>query len=146
MELSPQFLIDFSINLGGYLLAAILGGLLYRLVNRKPAPATAMVTENNHTAASMAMVNLEEKPVAAKNDTKMDFISFTKTAPEKTNNAVDEIDDLIVAPPKKNANRNRKEIIQLSSKMLNADFSNDRIKELLPVSDGELALISLSKK
>lgn len=146
MELSPQFLIDFSINLGGYILAAILGGLLYRIVVGKPALATApeKVIETQPMAPPAVEPIVEEKPKSAK--TNMDFISFTKSVPQKNESPADELDDLIATPPKKNPNRNRKEIIQLATKMLNANFSNDRIKELLPVSDGELALISLSKK
>lgn len=145
MELSPQFLIDFSINLGGYILAAVLGGLLYRIINGNPKIVPAAVTENVPVKpVTVPESVVEEKPVAAK--TEMDFISFAQKTPANTKPVKNEIDDIVAAPPKKNPNRNRKEIIQLATKMLNANFTNDRIKELLPVSDGELALISLSKK
>jgi len=36
MDISPQFLTDLYLNIGGYLLASILGVVIYSLFNRSP--------------------------------------------------------------------------------------------------------------
>lgn len=137
MDISPQFLTDFLLNFIGYLAAGALAVVVYLFVSRKKAAAPTTSTpvgkdhsENDHNAAS-----------AHQQRRKIEFVSF---AEEPVSSPVaDDVqdpqsgDDIL-------RRRDRSDVIRVARAMLNAGASTEKIRNLLPVSEAELSLLSMS--
>lgn len=143
MELSQDFIIDMLINGGGYLAAALIGIVVYSLFfgkkekKVKPAkvhqPDPVDTTEREKTSNPEQMIQR-----------KMEFIKFgeqhfdkdkTEKPAQPVNNRVNEL-----------RRPDRKEVISLARKMLDSGATHENIKKILPVSEAELALLSLNNK
>lgn len=138
MEISQQFLIDMALNIGGYVLAGLVSVVVYALLQRKNEPPTA---------AQVAVEDVPEqkpRPLTSRDgdNRRIEFIKLGERA-----TAANEIGSP-ESPPNAAAvgdRRNRAETIRIARTMLKAGASNDKIKRLIPISDAELSLLSMSK-
>lgn len=138
MDFSQQFLIDMAVNMGGYLLAGLVSVVIYSLLHRQRHSAAAAETTPNEVPGREAA----SKPSAEKETRRIEFIKLDErpntdsagTAQEAEPNAASVGD-----------RRNRAEIIRIARTMLKAGASEEKIKRLIPVSDAELSLLSMSK-
>ena len=143
MELSQEFLIDMAINAGGYLLAGLISVFLYSLFQKKKPNIKI-----DETVDEVTFSQAKPEPTGAKNYTeqsstrKVEFITFgsevknQRLKPEPVQRTLTEINT--------NGRMSRKEAINLAKKMLEAGATPEKIKKVLPVSDSELALLSLN--
>ena len=141
MELSQEFLIDMAINAGGYLFAGIISIIFYAMMTKKKVSPVfeEVISETQKTTQSM------EQPHATNSspERKVEFIAFGH---EQTEPAVIQKNQETVNSSEANGRMNRREVINLVKKMLLAGATHDKIKRILPVSESELALLSLNNK
>ncbi|KAA3637814.1 MAG: hypothetical protein DWP97_00105 [Calditrichaeota bacterium] len=137
MDFSQEFLMDMAINGAGFLTAALIGMVFYALFSKKKAPIQQEVIEGAHTKLSEAKQTIP--PVQKQNVSNVKFIQLGSSDHEieQVSHAKKE------SVPQKIS---RKEVIQLARKMLDAGSTTENIKRILPVSDAELALLSLNNK
>ncbi len=141
MELSQEFLIDMAINAGGYLFAGIISVLIYSLFQKKkPAVAVDELVAEKQTHTASTEKNIS---TALTNERKVEFITFGQ---EQQSYKKEPIIEKPEVPKENNSRMNRKEAIGFAKKMLLAGASHEKIKKLIPVSESELALLSLNIK
>ena len=133
MDLSQQFLIDMALNVGGYLLAGALGIVIYSMFRRRK-PAVAAVDERTGVDVESA----EPTPVKENPTRKLEFIKLG-TGPTSTPTAARQVTE------SRSERRDRADIIRVARTMLKAGATHDKIKRVIPVSDAELSLLSMSK-
>ena len=140
MDFSPEFLIDWSLNVAGYVVAGLLSVAIFSSFNRNKKTAHQTITDKTEET------NLSTKPVSLpKNyntNSKLEFIKLGETASDFSQDSTS----------KNNTNnltgvirRNRSEVLRVAREMLNAGASPEKIKSELPVSETELSLLSLNK-
>jgi hypothetical protein len=132
MELSREIIIDVLLNVAGYLTAGALCLVLYSLV-----------TGRNRSVAQTAPAKLTQ-PVEpelrnGRTTRKAEFVSFASTATVRDTD-LEERDRLRSEVTR--YQRNRAEVIRIAREMLKSGTSQDNIRNLLPISEGELALLS----
>jgi len=136
MDISQQFLIDMALNIGGYVLAGLVGVVVYSLLHRRRESALAVETA---PAETLAPEEVPKAPGTTENR-RLEFIKLGERS-EKV--------DIDTDPGSSNAvagdRRNRSEIIRIARTMLKAGASEEKIKRLIPISDAELSLLSMSK-
>jgi hypothetical protein len=127
-------LIDISLNTLGYLIAGLLGMVIYSIANNrrsagatasqvpKPSPSRAKAS----AAADVEFLNLRQLQNSSSRDSKA---AKSATAPSNTS-----------------SRRDRTEVIRIAREMVKAGTSTEMIKRTLPISDGELALIQQGSK
>lgn len=123
MELSTETIMEITLNAIGYLTAGLLSVVIYTMFRRKAVVVPEKVAVK------------EEKQI---------LMAATTTAPE-TN-----IPRTVFIPLNENndvsnsttyARRNRGEVIRLARKMLNSGTSGEQVRQLLPISKGELSIL-----
>jgi hypothetical protein len=132
MELSREIIIDVLLNVTGYLTAGALWLVLYSLAtgrNRAVAPATPKAKS----------LPVEPEPRESRFARKSEFVSFASAATTRDPD-LEERDRLRSAATL--YQRNRAEVIRIAREMLKSGTSQDNIRNLLPISEGELALLS----
>ena len=137
MDFSQEFLLDMAINGAGFLTAALIGMVFYALFSNKKAPQQQEVVQENNSKLSKSTQTIPT--VQRQNVSNVKFIQLGSTGSEGEH----------VTHVKKEAapaRASRKEVIQLARKMLDAGSTTENIKRILPVSDAELALLSLNNK
>ncbi|UCE23377.1 MAG: hypothetical protein JSU74_08720 [Candidatus Zixiibacteriota bacterium] len=139
MEISQQFLIDMALNIGGYLLAGGLGIVIYSFFNRRRKVAVSR--ENNQPSPDGS----SSKPAATGSDEEGHRLEFIKLG-EKPNRGPVESDRVPAAKAEEVARRrDRAETIRVARTMLKAGAPHEKIKRLIPISDAELSLLSMSE-
>ena len=141
MELSNDLLIDLGLNIAGFLAAGGLLVIVYSLIRglperarkyvgrpaagkKTPPPPDTIVTEGRHR---LEFVKLgEESPGVA---------DERASAQRRHSSRLSD-----------SARRDRLEVMSLARKLRDAGATNERIKAVLPISDGELALLNYSRK
>ena len=132
MELSREIIIDVLLNVAGYLTAGALWLVVYSLAMGR-SRATAQATPK---AKSLPVEpELRESRPARKSE----FVSFASTATTRDSD-LEERDRLRSEATR--YQRNRAEVIRIAREMLKSGTSQDNIRNLLPISEGELALLS----
>ena len=139
MEISQQFLIDMALNIGGYLLAGALGIVIYSLFKRRtkvavksesdPLPANdtppqATATGSSEDGHRLEFIKLGEKP--------------GRVSPNTNPSPGAAAEDIA-------RRRDRAETIRVARTMLKAGAPHEKIKRLIPISDAELSLLSMSE-
>ena len=130
MDISIELLTDVAINALGYLAAGAFSVVIYRLFRGgsrtvAPTPAVAAAVP----AASDVSDSGRGRPGAQ-------FVRLGNEERQK--------DAVSTAGESRNGGRrrDRSEVIRLAREMVKAGTPNHQIKDLLPVSDAELALLS----
>ncbi len=138
MEVSQQFLIDMALNIGGYVLAGLVSVVIYSLLHRhRQSTAAAEITP---------AVTPERQPVlqpaGERENRRIEFIKLGERPTVAEDNSTPES---LPQAGTTGDRRNRTEIIRIARTMLKAGTSDDKIKRLIPISDAELSLLSMSK-
>jgi hypothetical protein len=139
-----------AINIGGYLAAGLIGIVLYSMFTKKQGkpeeftPAEPVVEFQPEKTGKVSLRE-ETEPVRLQPGRKLEFIRLgeqvePEIAPVTPLQKLIPDDDVILDRP------DRKNVIMLAKKMMNSGATNSRIKQILPVSDAELALLSLNNK
>lgn len=145
MDISQGMIIDFALNLLGYLAAVLLTLVLYTMVNSRKKKE---VSENKQV-----LPNAEGNSIVKNNfsleTSNLGFVQFAsgdkieKTNVNQVKNVVSPvIDDRDAIRARR---RDRSETIRVASQMLKAGASQEVIKSMLPVSDEELALLAFAR-
>ena len=138
MDISQQFLIDMALNVGGYVLAGLVGVVTYSMLHRRrrsTAPADVAPIE-------VPAPETTSQPTGETESRRIEFIKLGEHQSEATGRTAAE------STPQTGANgerRDRSEIIRIARTMLKAGASDEKIKRLIPISDAELSLLSMSK-
>ncbi len=141
MELSQEFLIDMAINAGGYLLAGIISIICYAMMQKKKSVPTfeEVVSDKQNLLHAIR----QPQAIEPSSDRKVEFIAFGNEQSESTVLQKTEVKNVI---SETSSRMSRKEAISLAKKMLLAGATHEKIKRNLPVSESELALLSLNNK
>lgn len=136
MEVTQDQIIGVMLNVLGYLTAGALWTVIYSFFRgrrgaERPAVRTVPATDEEPAPAAQ---------VSARPKSRIEFVNFkgADTGRSRT--------DRTVAPaegtrPEANR-RNRSEIIRLAREMLLDNTPDEKIKQTLPITDGELAMIN----
>ncbi len=138
MDLSQQFLIDMALNVGGYVLAGALGILMFSMFKRRkevPVPVKSEPT------SEMTAVSGDAEPVVGEKR-RVEFVRLGQqdVAERSRITRTDTAETAVVGD-----RRNRTETIRIARTMLRAGASAEKIKRVIPISDAELSLLSMSK-
>lgn len=138
MELSPQFVTDFLLNLTGYLIAGALAVIVYFLFSRKRTAAAPVESEPERD--HFGRMNRPESHSNSKR--KAEFIRLGKPRSLSTETASHQETEGARGAFKRG---DRPDIIRIARRMLNEGASHEKIKKVLPISEAELALMALRK-
>ena len=134
MEFSQDALIDVGLSVAGYLAAGGLWMVLYSLFTGRTrtqdaVPQTADQV-NPETSAAIGRAVREKRSLQYVDlrETKKNSTPVERPTPEPAR--VDQY------------RRNRAEVVRLAREMLKDGRSRDQVRELLPISEGELALLA----
>lgn len=129
MGISPELLSDAALNVAGYLLAGAILTLLYSAVthrnSRKNTPATAAATPQMHEAPATANARRTEY-------VDLRGVKTSDRQPQSTGRTAAET---------QTRQRNRAEVMRLAREMLQSGTPRDNVRSLLPISEGELAML-----
>jgi hypothetical protein len=133
MELSTEMWIDVALNATGYLTAGALATVMYSLFRRRPAKAT-LSADGRQSVEQRESHGYDELSLAANNLEYVEFGHGTEHHAEGTING-----------ESVTRRRNRGEVIRLARQMVDAGTPEEKIRDLLPISEAELSLLSLKK-
>jgi hypothetical protein len=137
MEVIDERIIDIGLNALGYIAAGLLWTVVYSaLAGRKKRAAI----ESSAIAATAGKQDAPaaEEPVEGKH--KIEFVSFGRTRKETPAVQTDRTSSPTAEPTDRR--RNRAEIIRMARQMIDEGASGEKIKQSLPIGDGELALLN----
>lgn len=120
MGISHNQLIDIALNIAGALAGGALWLVVLSILRHRRQPSAARQATPAPAARPSA-----ERPTEGRR--KVEFVSL-REAEE--------------APATGSFQRNRAEVIRLAREMLKSGSSAQRVQELLPISDGELAMLT----
>lgn len=120
MGISQAQLIDIALNVAGALAGGAFWLVVVSILRHRRQPAAAP-----QTSVAPAPRASADRPTEGRR--KVEFVSL-KEAEDN--------------PAAGSYQRNRAEVIRLAREMLNAGSSAQRVQELLPISDGELAMLT----
>jgi hypothetical protein len=120
MGISHHQLIDIALNIAGALAGGALWLVVLSVLRHRRQPSTA-----RPAAPVPASRPSADRPAEGRR--KVEFVSL-REAEE--------------APAAGSYQRNRAEVIRLAREMLKSGSSAQRVQELLPISDGELAMLT----
>jgi len=133
MELSqliaPEVLTDTVLNLIGYVTAGALCTMAYSAATGKKRPTKAITTPSHSDTRT-------ESARSGSAQRKTEFVSL-KSVSTGTGAASTASRGLTLQQQ-----RNRAEVIRLAREMLISGTSRDNVRSLLPISDGELAMLT----
>lgn len=139
MELSQEVLIDFGLNLAGYIVVVLLAYVLFRMPQRsrkfKTKPLKTIREEIVRTEPSSVRA---EKPVLPQSD----YIALSgmqSSAPAQSQRSSQP--DVVY-----NRRKNRREIYEQARKLLSKGKSSAELLEQLPITEGELEMLSMARK
>ena len=131
MEFSQNTIIDLALNVGGFLAAGALWTVLYALFTR-PSSRGRSAQNDVPAEASAASAAIGD---AVRQKRSPQFIDLT------TGSRASELGKNASAPDQ--YRRNRSEVIRLARAMLKDGRSQQQVRDLLPITDGELALLAV---
>jgi hypothetical protein len=137
MIISQDLLIDTALNVLGYVAAGALWLALSSLFHRSPKTSVVEARkesrqENTREAAVQPEVVSEKRRLEYVNlkgfDSTSEHISRAADAASRSDGG--------------NFRRNRAEVMRMAREMLEAGSTRDRVRQTLPISEGELALLT----
>jgi len=140
MDFSQEFIIDWSLNVAGYVVAGLLSVALYSLFNR--TKKSASLSAPDRITETLAHDTAMPSPRTFSSNRKIEFVKLGESAPNNTrrNDTESNPENLTGA-----IRRNRSEVLKIAREMLNAGATHDKIRNELPVSETELSLLSMNK-
>lgn len=140
MDFSPEFIIDWSLNVAGYVVAGLLSVMIYSMFNRTKKTADQVVS--NNSVEAIPTDKAVASPREFRTNSKLEFIKFGESDSQnqlysKSDNKSNDVKGII--------RRNRPEVLRVAREMLNAGTSPEKIKNELPVSESELSLLRMNK-
>jgi len=139
MDVTQQTIIETLFNVAGFLLASGLWMLFYSKTQRREKnSARAQVVEDKSTQV------VHETPQATKEKNRnVEFLSLRSNPRQET------VASISLSKPIKQTNhsisaQSRVDIIRTAREMLNNGKSYEDIKRKLPITEGELALLSIA--
>lgn len=123
MELSTDMIMEIALNTAGYMSAGLLLVVVFSMFWQKQVVAPVETIE-------MSQKQSPDTATAAATPVKDNETVFI---PLNAN--------YITGPSLSNARRNRGEVISLARQMLNSGTPGEKIKQLLPISEGELSVL-----
>jgi len=134
MELSIDLLANVALDVMGYLVAGVLGVVLYQLVYKNERRTTPVPVERTDAGEKSKNGSSDPKTVGKS----LQFLDFHEN---KHNSSSDN---------KKsqggNPRRCRDDVIRLARQMIASGTPDARIRELLPITEAELALLNYGEK
>ncbi len=135
MEFSQNALIEIGLSVAGYLAAGALWMVLYSLFTRGASDKVTKVAidypERTDVAASIGNAVREKRSLQYVDLRNSSSLTPDSAAEAKDNQRLDQY------------RRNRGEVIRLAREMLKDGRSQQQVRELLPINDGELALLAI---
>jgi hypothetical protein len=133
MEFSPDTMIDVGLSVAGYLAAGALWMVLYTLfTGRRRAEAMAPAGMGSDTATRMAIGD------AVREKKSLQFVDLRGSKPVTQKTSA----EFLAGPRADQYRRNRAEVIRMAREMLKDGRPREQVRELLPISEGELALLA----
>ncbi len=138
MDISQEFIIDMALNVGGYLIAGAISVLIYSLFAGR--------RKNVAVAQSSEPIAAEQQAIASTvAETEKRRVEFIKLGHENATGSAPEGKSESMRETTSSDRRDRAEIIRIARGMLKAGATNERIKRVLPISEAELSLLSMSR-
>ena len=137
MELNTTLLIDVGLNVVGFLAAAALTMVMYAMFRRerRRAPESpATMTPGRPAATTDAAEPTASRPRTAAGAGQ--YLSFSGERSEAAGEK----------PGSLTLRRNRAEVLRMARAMIQQGATDEQIKESLPVSDSELAVLNYERK
>ena len=138
MELSQDIIIELALSLTSYLAVSALSILLYSMISRR--------RRSESKEHELISADTHEEPMTFKRDiaasTRLEFVRFGETAPAQSDDATETAEEPAFKQ-EDGQRRNRAEIARVAAAMLKAGASKEKIKQVLPISEAELSMISL---
>jgi hypothetical protein len=134
MEVMQEQVIEVALNTAGYLVAGAFWLLLYTTWQNRRAHATQPVSEQNSQTEPSPVPST---PASARAGQFVDLSASTASASPNTATPGRDTD--------KGRRRNRAEVFALARTMLEKGETYQNIKQSMPISDGELALLTGNK-
>ncbi len=133
MDISTLMMTDIALNVVGYLAAGALAVLIYSAFKRDKAPAEQPQPEQAAVAPEVTRQGDRRK---------VEFIRFGEMAESDAPDVASILpDDTGIK-----SRRDRSDIIRVARTMLRAGAPADKIRRVLPISEAELSLLSLTNK
>ena len=135
MEFSHDTLIDVGLSVAGYLAAVALWMVLYSLFTGRSqvrAMAPELVGGNSPSAAGSAIGE------AVREKRKLQYVDLRGSTSSNATTASSGPD----TPRAEQQRRNRVQVMKLAREMLKDGRTQDQVRDLLPISEGELALLA----
>jgi hypothetical protein len=129
MDISTELLTNVALNAIGFLAAGAFCALVY-LSFYRPGRAAAR-DHRAHPLAAAEMAGADREPVSRK----LKYVRLAEDSEERDSDIVPE------SQGQARYRRNRAEVIRLAREMMKAGEGRERIKDLLPISETELALL-----
>ena len=147
MDFSPEVLIDFGLNLAGYLIAAL---MIYVIIGRRGRAQSQPAPEKKPATVAVQDQTIVTKPVVATADVpRAEFISLSGLA-ERPPAAAAARPSRMVEPefPMTAAARkeNRRAIYQEARRLLAAGKARSDLLQKLPLTENELELLTVTGK
>lgn len=129
MGISQEILSDAALNVVGYLIAGALLTLLYSSFTNRSGKKTAAATAN-------PVLGSGETPIP--NGTRrVEFVDLRSVSTGDSR----PVSAKRSAAESQNRQRNRAEVMRLAREMLQSGTPRDNVRNLLPISEGEMALL-----
>ncbi|MCD6249731.1 MAG: hypothetical protein J7J98_05300 [candidate division Zixibacteria bacterium] len=136
MDVISDRFIDIGLNALGYLIAGGLGMFLHTVIQERRQ--RSIVARKAMTIAE----GPELKPAVTGNSDKgVEFVSLRTKTPVETIVATGTATLPDATSPNNSPYRNRREIIRMAREMLDAGTAGKKIRDTLPISQSELALL-----
>ena len=141
MDVMNDRIIDIGLNVIGYMAAGLLWMLVYTVyTSRRKVKAE---TEGTRTGPQVKTAAGSTAETLSTERRKIEFVSFDQPLAEVGPNPALNSESRVTAS---SSRRNRVEIIRIARQMIEAGSSNDKIRSTLPISDGELTLLSRANR
>ena len=135
MEFSQNALIEIGLSVAGYLAAGALWMVLYSLFTRRSSDNEVQLASEYPARTDVA----ESIASAVREKRSLQYVDLRGSAPLKSESVAESKDNQRLDQYR----RNRGEVIRLAREMLKDGRSQQQVRELLPITDGELALLAI---
>ncbi len=143
LDLSQEVLVDFFLNVVGYLAAGglmlIVHSLFLARKQRRYALSSASDISPNPSSS-------QDMPTTKRPAPEMEFIRLDDAGSSHLSHEPHTTQTRSSSSSFTGAHRNRIEVVGLARKMIEAGASAEKIRAVLPISEAELALLSSERK
>jgi hypothetical protein len=137
MTISRDLIIDIVLNVSGYVAAGALWLVLRSLFRRSRKHSSTEPTTKKAPADAKAEAPRGE---GSSEKRRLEFVDLTGF--DSTSGRISRAAEAAERQDARNFRRNRAEVMRMAREMLNAGSPRDRIRQTLPISEGELAMLT----